>query len=105
VHFAVSLISGNMQTLGTDVAPPHARGAFFGVSRQIAQTGSLASPVSFTFLVSTFSYAVAFSFLGATAITASLVVLFGVPETLKKEPKAPAAVIPESTGTGPSGTS
>jgi MFS family permease len=105
VHFCVSLISGNMQTLGTDVAPPHARGAFFGVSRQIAQTGSLASPVSFTFLVSTFSYAAAFSFLAATAIAASMVVFFGIPETLRKEPKAAVAVVPDSAGIGTSGTS
>jgi MFS family permease len=105
VHFCVSLISGNMQTLGTDVAPPHARGAFFGVSRQIAQTGSLASPVSFTFLVSTFSYAAAFSFLAATAIAASMVVFFGIPETLRKEPKAAVAIVPDSAGIGTSGTS
>jgi MFS family permease len=94
IHFCVSLISGNMQTLGTDVAPAHARGAFFGVSRQIAQTGSLASPVSFTFLVSLFSYTVAFSFLSGAALFAAAVVFFGIPETLKKEPKAEAAVTP-----------
>jgi MFS family permease len=94
IHFCVSLISGNMQTLGTDVAPAHARGAFFGVSRQIAQTGSLASPVSFTFLVSVFSYTAAFSFLSVTALLAAAVVFFGIPETLKKEPKLETAPVP-----------
>jgi MFS family permease len=98
VHFAVSLISGNMQTLGTDVAPAHARGSFFGVSRQIAQTGSLSSPVSFAFLVTAFSYTVAFSFLGAAALAASAVVFFGIPETLKKEPRPDAEVAPAAAG-------
>ncbi len=99
IHFCVSLISGNMQTLGTDVAPAHARGAFFGVSRQIAQTGSLASPVSFTFLVSVFSYTAAFSFLSVTALIAAAVVFFGIPETLKKEPKPEAAPAPGTANT------
>jgi MFS family permease len=97
VHLAVSLISGNMQTLGTDVAPAHARGSFFGVSRQIAQAGGLLSPVSFGVLVNVASYAVAFSFLGGAAVLASLVVFFGVPETLKKEPKPEAQ--PEKAAT------
>jgi len=90
VHLAVSLISGNMQTLGTDVAPAHARGSFFGVSRQIAQAGGLLSPVSFGVLVNLATYTVAFSFLGCAAVLASLVVFFSVPETLKKEVKADA---------------
>ena len=96
VHLAVSLISGNMQTLGTDVAPAHARGSFFGVSRQIAQAGSLLSPVSFGVLQA-ISYTIAFSFLGGAAVLASLVVFFGIPETLKKEPKPEAQ--PEKTST------
>ena len=100
VHFAVSLISGNMQTLGTDVAPAHARGAFFGVSRQIAQTGSLSSPVSFAFLVSAFSYAAAFSFLSVAALASALVVFFGIPETLKKEPKPEATPEPAPATAG-----
>jgi MFS family permease len=90
VHLAVSLISGNMQTLGTDVAPAHARGSFFGVSRQIAQAGGLLSTVSFGVLVNLATYTVAFSFLGGAAVLASLVVFFGVPETLKKEVKVDA---------------
>jgi MFS family permease len=93
VHVAVSLISGNMQTLGTDVAPAHARGAFFGVSRLVAQTGSLSSPVSFAFLISVSTFTVAFSLLASTAFAAGLVVFFGIPETLKKDP--PAAKTPE----------
>jgi MFS family permease len=90
IHLAVSIISGNMQTLSTDVAPAHARGAFFGVSRQIAQVGSLSSPVSFTILVQMLSYGVAFSFLASTALLGGVIMLFLIPETLVKEDATPA---------------
>ena len=95
IHMAVNIISGNMQTLGTDVAPPAARGRFFGVSRLIAQTGSLTSPVSFGVLSSTAvlpfvaSYTVAFSFLAGTALAASLIVGVFIKETLHRPERAP----------------
>ena len=98
VHLAVSLISGNMQTLGTDVAPAHARGAFFGVSRLVAQTGALSSPSSFALLITVSTFTVAFSLLAATAFAAGLIVFFGIPETLKKEAPAPADSATEKTG-------
>ena len=98
VHLAVSLISGNMQTLGTDVAPAHARGAFFGVSRLVAQTGALSSPSSFALLITVSTFTVAFSLLAATAFAAGLVVFFGIPETLKKKAPAPADSATEKTG-------
>ena len=88
IHMAVNIISGNMQTLGTDVAPPSARGRFFGFSRLIAQTGSFASPgtfwISTTFLPLAASYAVAFSFFAATALSASLIVAVFIKETLHR---------------------
>jgi MFS family permease len=90
VHLAVNVISGNMQTLNTDVAPAHARGSFFGISRLVAQVGTMASPASFGVLVSVASYAAAFSLLSSTAFLAGFVVFFGIPETLRKETK-PAA--------------
>lgn len=95
VHLAVSVISGNMQTLNTDVAPAHARGSFFGISRLVAQVGSMASPASFGVLVSVASYAAAFSLLGGTAFLAGFVVFFGIPETLRKETKPAPAGEPE----------
>ena len=91
VHLSVSLISGNMQTLGTDVAPAHARGSFFGVSRLIAQIGSLASPVSFTVLVTFATYGAAFALLASSALAGGLVMLTLVPETLRKVGSTPKA--------------
>ena len=95
IHMAVNIISGNMQTLGTDVAPPAARGRFFGFSRLIAQSGSFLSPVSFGVLSTTAvlpfvaSYTVAFAFLAGTALTASVIVAVFIEETLHRPPRAP----------------
>ena len=91
VHLAVSIISGNMQTLGTDVAPAQARGLFFGVSRLIAQGGSTASPTSFGLLSGAFGFGAAFVLLSSTAFAAALVVAFFLEETLKRPEKKTAS--------------
>lgn len=94
VHMAVNVISGNMQTLGTDVAPVNARGMFFGVSRTVAQSGAALSPASFSAFTSIAGSAAAFSFLGGAAFLGAIIVIFLVPETLRRsEParSAPAA--------------
>ena len=88
VHLAISIISGNMQTLGTDVAPPQARGLFFGMSRLVAQGGSTASPTSFGLLSGAFGFGAAFVLLASTAFAAALVVVFFLEETLRKPEKA-----------------
>ena len=87
VHMAISIISGNMQTLGTDVAPAQARGLFFGMSRLVAQSGSTASPTSFGLLSGTLGYGAAFVLLASTAFAAALVVVFFLEETLRKPEK------------------
>lgn len=89
VHMSVNVISGNMQTLGTDVAPANARGVFFGASRTVAQGGSTLSPASFGLLTGIFGATVAFSFLGAAAFAGAAIVIFLIPETLRRE-EAPA---------------
>ncbi len=86
VHLAVHIISGNMQTLGTDVAPAGSRGRFFGVSRLVAQTGSLLSPTSFAVLSGLASYTVAFAFLGGSALIGSVIVAVFIKETLHRYP-------------------
>ena len=91
VHMAVNVISGNMQTLGTDVAPVNARGMFFGVSRTVAQSGAALSPASFSALTSIAGSAAAFSFLGGSAFLGALIVIFLVPETLRRAESAKSA--------------
>jgi MFS family permease len=90
VHAAVALVSGNLQTLGSDVAPPHARGRFFGVSRLVAQTGALGSTSSFGLITwwlgaTVAGYTTAFAVLGGSAVIASGVVSAFIKETLRKE--------------------
>ena len=97
VHFSTSIISGNMQTLNTDVAPAHARGAYFGVARLVGQTGSLASPGGFALLSQLFSFAAAFTYLGAGAFGASAVIGFLMSETLRKGPPAGRAAAQAKT--------
>lgn len=91
VHMSANIISGNMQTLGTDVAPAEARGKFFGVSRTVAQGGMTLSPASFGWLTALSTATVGFGFLGATAFAGALIVIFLIPETLRREEPVPAA--------------
>ena len=84
IHMSVNVISGNMQTLGTDVAPTEARGVFFGASRTIAQGGSTLSPASFGLLAGLASASAGFLFLGATAFAGGLIAIFLIPETLRR---------------------
>ena len=90
LHLSMGVISGNMQTLGTDVAPPQARGLFFGVSRLVAQGGSTTSPASFGYLSVAFGYGPAFVFLASTAFLAGIIVAFFLEETLRKPEKESA---------------
>ena len=94
VHMAVNVISGNMQTLGTDVAPVNARGMFFGVSRTVAQGGAVLSPASFSAVTSLAGAGAAFSFLGASALVGAIIVVFLVPETLRRPEPARNAPAP-----------
>ena len=91
VHMSVNIISGNMQTLGTDVAPVEARGKFFGVSRTVAQAGATLSPASWGWLTALSTASVGFGFLGATAFLGAIIVIFMIPETLRREEPAQAA--------------
>ena len=91
VHMAVNVISGNMQTLGTDVAPVNARGMFFGVSRTVAQSGAALSPASFSAFTSIAGSAAAFSFLSGAAFLGAIIVIFLVPETLRRAEPARSA--------------
>ncbi len=84
IHMSVNVISGNMQTLGTDVAPAEARGMFFGASRTVAQGGSTLSPASFSLFTGLLSAGAGFLFLGATAFVGGLIVIFLIPETLRR---------------------
>jgi len=77
-------LSGSMQTLGSDLAPAHARGTFFGVSTMVQQAGFTSNPLSFSLLTAVSGFTAAFAFLLGTGIAAASVLGFMIKETLQK---------------------
>jgi len=100
INIGISMMAGTMQTLGADIAPEEARGKFFGVSRLVAEGGSLMNPVSFGAMTSAIAgaggFAGAFAITAAAAFVTSNVVGFGLRETLRKD--APGS--PRNTAAG-----
>jgi len=84
VTAAQNITSGNMQVIGSDIAPAHVRGKFFGVWRLISEIGQVLSPVAYALLAETTGYWTAFLFLGATALGTALVLGTQVKEPLRK---------------------
>ena len=88
INLGVSAMAGSMQTIGTDVAPPGARGKFFGVIRLVAGAGSLTNPavfsVSTAVVVGSGGFATAFGIMSAAALLTALVVGVLVRETLER---------------------
>lgn len=89
INLAVSFMAGSMQTLGSDIAPPEARGKFFGVNRLIAEAGSMGNPGVFIIATATLAggvgFATAFITMGVSALAASSLVGFLLRETLTKD--------------------
>jgi sugar phosphate permease len=77
-----------MQIIGSDIAPVHARGQFFGVWRLIGEIGQIVSPIGFAYLVETYAYDAGFGFLAATALATAIVLAFLVKESLGRAPRA-----------------
>lgn len=69
-----TITTGNMQTLGSDIAPAHARGSFFGISQTVVQVGHVISPTSFAILADNVSATAGFLFLGVAALSVAVVV-------------------------------
>lgn len=84
-HVAQSVTSGNMQVIGSDIAPERARGKFFGLWRLIGEIGQVVSPICFGFLASGQGYGAAFVFLSASAFATALVLATLLKETLGPE--------------------
>ena len=88
INLGVSGMAGSMQTLGSDVAPPEARGRFFGMIRLVAGAGSLTNPVSFSLstalLAGSAGFALAFGIMSGAAMLTALVVGVLVRETLQR---------------------
>jgi MFS family permease len=84
VSASQSITGGNMQTLGSDMAPPNARGKFMGIYNLISQTGQTLSPLLFAFFAGVLGYPASFLFLAVTGAATALVLGTQVRETLRK---------------------
>jgi MFS family permease len=92
LQFSGSLTAGNMQVIGSLIAPAHVRGRFFGVWRLMGEGGSALSPAIFAFLASVASYGVSFAFLSACSLGAAVVLGTVVRQSLRQINKpVPAA--------------
>jgi MFS family permease len=85
VGLAMSLTGGSMQTLGSDVAPAHARGTFFGIWNTVGQFGTFLSPAIFGLLTEYAGSTAAFGFLAACSLGGAALVFFFVKETLHQQ--------------------
>ena len=98
---AQNITSGNMQVIGSDIAPADARGTFFGVWRLVGEIGQVASPVAYALFAESSGYGTAFVFLAAAAVGTALVLGTQVKEPLKRPAiETGAASQPEPARTG-----
>jgi MFS family permease len=92
INLAVSMMAGSMQTWGSDIAPPQARGKFFGLNRLIAEGGSLTNPASFGIVTGLVAgsggFGASFAIMGGSALLASLLVASLLRETLRRPPRS-----------------
>jgi MFS family permease len=72
VHASNSITGGNMQTLGSDIAPDRARGRFYGVWHTLGSIGGPIGTTAFAVL-SAVGYGAAFALLAATSASAAFI--------------------------------
>ena len=85
VYACTSLTGGNMQTLGSDIAPANARGQFYGVAQTLGHFGGPIATSAVALLSAGVGYWSAFVFLGLTAGSAAFVLGTQVPDRLRQE--------------------
>lgn len=76
-----AMTGGSIQTVGTDVAPPEARGTFLGLFRFTGQGGVALSPIIFALLADRVSYGSSFLFIAASASVVAFLLIRHIPET------------------------
>ncbi|HEX9880568.1 MAG TPA: MFS transporter, partial [Candidatus Binatia bacterium] len=91
VYTSNGITGGNMQTLGSDIAPEKARGKFYGVWHTIGNLGSPVSTSMFAILSAGLGYWAAFGFLGAMAFGTALILGTQVHDRLRDKPAPPSS--------------
>jgi MFS family permease len=84
MHASQAVTAGSMQVLGSDMAPAHARGRFFGFWRLIGEIGGLVSPALFGFVAEHMGYTVSFAMIGVCSLATALLLAFSVRETVQR---------------------
>jgi MFS family permease len=69
-----TITTGNMQILASDIAPPHARGRFFGLTQTNVQIGHVLSPLSFAFLTEKLAASAGFLFVAVLALSVAVII-------------------------------
>lgn len=82
MHASQAVTAGSMQVLGSDMAPAHARGRFFGFWRLIGEIGGLVSPALFGLVAEQMGYPVSFVMIGLCSFATALLLAFSVEETV-----------------------
>ena len=76
-----ALTGGSIQTIGTDVAPPEARGTFLGLFRFTGQGGVALSPIIFALFADNIGYGASFLFVAVCAAMVAFLLIRHIPET------------------------
>jgi MFS family permease len=82
VHLSQGITGGNMQVMGSDLAPKRARGQFISAWRLIANLGSEASAPSFALIGAAFGYAASMATMAFGSLGVALVVGLLIRETV-----------------------
>ena len=85
VSFSQGITGGNMQVMGSDLAPVRGRGQWMAIWRFIAESGGQLSPTLFAIVSVLFSYVGSFSIVGLSALSVALLVGLGIRETVGRE--------------------
>jgi len=88
VYACTSMTGGNMQTLGSDIAPPHLRGKFYGISQTLGNVGGPLATSAFALLSAKVGYWSAFAFLAFTSGSAAFILATQVRDRLRDERRA-----------------
>jgi MFS family permease len=95
--FGNGLGSGINMTLGADFSPPVGRGEFLGVWRLIGDMGTAGGPLLVSAIAGAATLGAASVATGGIGLAGAAVMMFLVPEPLKRH-KPPARPVPTSTG-------
>jgi MFS family permease len=91
---SASAVSGSMQVIGSDTAPPGARGAFFAVWSLMRQMGSFLSPAIFAGVAQGMGFGASFVLLSVMSLATAFIMNSQIKGPGRAQPATPAEVGP-----------